>query len=589
MSNTTNNSLNLQEILNLICMKTGSSPKPAGKNNFIRCSAHPDKAPSLSVSQGDDGKILFYCHAGCTTEAICESIGISMTALFPKKQNTFKPAVQIKRTEYHYRDEQGKLLYSKIRVEPGKNGQSKSFFCERLDANGKLVHDLDGCRKVLYRLLEVLKGIAEQKTIFLVEGEKDADNLAKHGLVATTALQSIRWDKEFTEVLRSADVVILYDQDRTGVKRRDMLCRELFGQVRRLRVINLPGLDFKESHGEDISDWLKKEGNTFLKFLEIVEATLDCIPPALDSQSTIIDSKAKSISLEDFLALNLPPREMLLAPFLPTQGLALLYAKRGVGKTHIALGIAYTVASGSSFLKWHAPVQKKVLYIDGEMPAISMQERLRKIENANDMKVEPGFLHIITPDLYPGILPDLSTYDGRAEIEEIVELFDLIIIDNISSLFRSSIENEAESWQPAQDWALQLRRRGKSVLFVHHAGKSGQQRGSSKKEDILDTVISLKQAEEYDPEEGASFEIHFEKARHFFGNEAAPFYVRLLENEGFSRWEISLSAKDKEILEIAELMNQGLTIQEIAQETNLSKSQVETRMKKAKLAGLVKR
>jgi hypothetical protein len=77
--------------------------------------------------------------------------------------------------------------------------------------------------------------------------------------------------------------------------------------------------------------------------------------------------------------------------------------------------------------------------------------------------------------------------------------FDLIVLDNLSTLVRSGRENESESWLPVQEWALQLRKRGKSILFVHHAGKTGQQRGTSKKEDVLDTVISLKRPKDYSP------------------------------------------------------------------------------------------
>ena len=369
-----------------------------------------------------------------------------------------------------------------------------------------------------------MKAIEKNQPIFLVEGEKDADNLIQHFIPATTAAFSSEWKDEYTETLANTDVVLLFDYDKAGFNRRDLICKKLFGRVKRLRVVDLPGLEYRESHGEDITDWLNKAGNTISRFLEIAKNAPDYVATISEpTQDAPQIGSIKTISLEDFLALELPPRKMLLAPFLPKQGLVLLYAKRGVGKTHIALGAAYAVASGGRFLKWHAPIPQKVLYIDGEMPANSMQERLRKLDNANNKKVELRFLHIITPDLYEGAIPDLSTKEGRAQIEEIVERFDLIIIDNISSLFRSGIENEAESWQPAQDWALQLRRKGKSVLFVHHAGKSGGQRGSSKKEDILDAVINLKQREEYDPEEGACFEIHFEKARHFFGNDAAPF------------------------------------------------------------------
>ena len=65
----------------------------------------------------------------------------------------------------------------------------------------------------------------------------------------------------------------------------------------------------------------------------------------------------------------------------------------------------------------------------------------------------------------------------------------------------------------------------KSILFVHHAGKRGQQRGTSKKEDILDVVIVLKQPQGYSTDQGACFEINYEKTRHFAGSDAAPFKV----------------------------------------------------------------
>ena len=81
-------------------------------------------------------------------------------------------------------------------------------------------------------------------------------------------------------------------------------------------------------------------------------------------------------SASDFLAMEFPPRRMLLAPWLPMGGLAMLFAPRGVGKTHIALEVAYAVATASSFLRWHAPEPHPVLIIDGEMPAGTLQERL---------------------------------------------------------------------------------------------------------------------------------------------------------------------------------------------------------------------
>ena len=88
-------------------------------------------------------------------------------------------------------------------------------------------------------------------------------------------------------------------------------------------------------------------------------------------------------TLVSFLSLVIPPREMVLDPILPKQGLAMLHSWRGIGKTHCALGIGYAVASGGGFLRWKAPSPRKVLYIDGEMPAVAMQERLAAVVNGS--------------------------------------------------------------------------------------------------------------------------------------------------------------------------------------------------------------
>ena len=82
------------------------------------------------------------------------------------------------------------------------------------------------------------------------------------------------------------------------------------------------------------------------------------------------------------------------------------------------------------------------------------------------------------------------------------------------------MENEAESWLPMQQWLLKLRRKGKAVLFVHHGNKSGKQRGTSRREDILDVVIKLQHPPNYTAESGAEFEVHLEKARGVYGDDA---------------------------------------------------------------------
>lgn len=587
--------LSLQEVVSLIEAKTGIHARQSGQGYTLRCPAHNDRNPSLSVSIGSDQTILMKCFRGCSFEAICSSLGLNPSALFPPTTYGNKSIPQ-KRIEYPYRNEQGIVLYWKVRIEEGFGDSSKRFFCERRDLNGQIIKNLNGCTKILYRLPELLQAIQEGLIIFLVEGEKDVETLFGKGLIASTTHATSFWCNEFTTILKDANVVILYDMDETGIKRRDMLCTILVGKVKKLRVVDLPGLEYSQSHGKDVSDWLAN-GNTISQLLDLVDKAPDHVASPLPNSNNIQQvqpSKICVVSMEELLNKPIPPREMLLSPFLPTQGLVMLYAIRGVGKTHAALGIAYAVASGSRFLKWEAPLARKVLYIDGEMPAFVMQERLRKIYEVSSVKPPaPDYFRLVTPDLQADVVPDLSIEAGRKRINEIINDSDLIIVDNVSTLFRCGNENEAESWQDAQAWALGQRKQGKSVLFVHHAGKTGNQRGTSKREDILDSVIKLERPNNYSPEQGAYFEVHFEKARGFIGEDAASFTAHLKEQEdGTWKWEVdglmeSGNGMDEEVLQVSELKKQGLTIAEIKRKTNLTKSQIETRITKAKKQRLI--
>ena len=94
-----------------------------------------------------------------------------------------------------------------------------------------------------------------------------------------------------------------------------------------------------------------------------------------DSSELLLDT----ICARKFARLKLPPRAMLLEPILPERGLAMLFAGRGIGKTHVALGIAYAVVAGGEFLRWRADEPRNVLYVDGEMPQQALQERLLAI------------------------------------------------------------------------------------------------------------------------------------------------------------------------------------------------------------------
>ena len=114
-------------------------------------------------------------------------------------------------------------------------------------------------------------------------------------------------------------------------------------------------------------------------------------------------------------------------------------------------------------------------------------------------------------------MPNLATTAGQQALAELIEWADVLILDNLACLARSGDENERRPWLVLQDWLLRLRVENKVVLLVHHAGKSGDQRGTSAREDVLDTVIKLSRPGDYREEDGLRVQRRFTKARGFHG------------------------------------------------------------------------
>ncbi|MCC6777693.1 MAG: helix-turn-helix domain-containing protein [Hyphomicrobiales bacterium] len=133
-----------------------------------------------------------------------------------------------------------------------------------------------------------------------------------------------------------------------------------------------------------------------------------------------------------------------------------------------------------------------------------------------------------------------------------------------------------------QHWLLRLRRRGVSTLVVHHAGKDGEQRGTTRREDMLDTTINLAHPVDYVASQGARFEVHVEKRRGLLGVQARPFEARLATRDGKACWSVQ-ELEDVAGPQVADLLNAGFSLRDIAQETGLSKSTVH-RMKMLMLA-----
>lgn len=288
----------------------------------------------------------------------------------------------------------------------------------------------------------------------------------------------------------------------------------------------------------------------------------------------------KPLTAAQFLALELPPRELILAPWLASKGLAMIFAKTGVGKTQLGVELAYAVAGGFNVLGWQAPKARRVLYVDGEMPAQAMQERLANVARRYDAAPPPENLSFLSADLIELGIPDLATEEGQSALLAALGDAEVIVLDNLSTLFRSGKENEAESWANVQPFLLELRRQGRAVVLIHHAGKGGDQRGTSKRLDVLDTVIRLERPDDYDAGQGARFIVSFDKSRGFYGQDAEPFEA-WLDGDHWKRQSVR-DAKDEEILA---LLDEGLSQRKIAREIGLDVSNVSRRVASLKAQG----
>lgn len=328
----------------------------------------------------------------------------------------------------------------------------------------------------------------------------------------------------------------------------------------------------------------------------ITTAEYETKAACLDKSAVIISAPyaqppAKYVPLEalDVHALALKEfkfREVILDPWLHSQDLCMVFAARGIGKTHFAIAVAYAVATGGTFAKWSAPKPRKVLYLDGELPGGVMQQRL--LMHCPDVEPESGYLRIFTPDLLPEgqLMPDLATLEGQLSIDDMILDAEVVIVDNLSAWARSGRENEAESWGPIADWMLSLRRRGIAVILVHHAGKGGQQRGTSKREDLLDAVIGLTRPADYEPSQGAVFVSEFTKARNLMGSDAESLELKLGGTEDQATWTwctVESSTYDR----VVALAKEGLKPGEICVELEVNKSTVSRHLRKARELGHV--
>lgn len=217
-----------------------------GRGTAWQCPAHEDRAPSLSVGHRKDGNgVVLNCHAGCAAEDIVSALGLTMADLFDEPlEKRERPQVV---AEYAYCDRHGEILKYVRRIEPGYNGERKTFRQFRPDGKP----GTKGIPNVLYQLPEVIAEAQAGGTVLVVEGEKDVESLRAIGCVATCNIGGAgKWASSYTRFLEGAgEVVVIADRDEPGRNHAVTVAESL-------AHADIPHRVLEPATGKDVTDHL---------------------------------------------------------------------------------------------------------------------------------------------------------------------------------------------------------------------------------------------------------------------------------------------------------------------------------------------
>jgi hypothetical protein len=219
--------------------------KPTGKDKWTSdcpCSGHSTPEGHLSIA--DTGiKALVTCFNTHSYADICRTLGFDTLTYSSQTKQPYLNEV----CAYDYRDFNGTLLYQIVRYIP------KTFKIRRPDGNRGWLWGLGDVKPVLYHLPDILTAKIHSETIFVCEGEKDANNCFIYfGSPGTTCpFGAGKWQPRYSEVLRGCKVIVVPDNDEAGQIHATQVCASLNGKVKSLKVWHVP------QPYKDVSEWLE--------------------------------------------------------------------------------------------------------------------------------------------------------------------------------------------------------------------------------------------------------------------------------------------------------------------------------------------
>ena len=198
--------------------QAGSKIERSGAGYKAQCPVHDDEHPSLGITQGAKGARVRCWSQQCPQDQVLAALGLTRDDLLdqpgddgqPAEEWTPKgPAVGV----YDYTDEGGNLLFQVLRTADKQFPQRRPDPSTRSGWRWKV----KGVRQVPYRLPLVIQAVAEHRTVWLAEGEKDVHALEAAGVVASCNPGGAgKWKTDYEQYFAGADIRLVADKDAPG-------------------------------------------------------------------------------------------------------------------------------------------------------------------------------------------------------------------------------------------------------------------------------------------------------------------------------------------------------------------------------------
>jgi archaellum biogenesis ATPase FlaH len=387
---------------------------------------------------------------------------------------------------YAYRDEDGRLLYQKLRF-PGKQ-----FLQRQPDGKGSWINNLKGIEQVPYRLPELVNATLTDRNLFVVltEGEKDCDNVRELHFAAVSSFKD--WRPAFNEYIKGRVVYLLADKDESGLRMANEAAAIIEEAAACVKVVDLfPEIEIAVSGGFDVTDWIRnirKHGGNSQHgpagdLMSAMQNSPDWTPPKAvppkKEIASLIDApffkrKTGTQWLDD--ALERPPSRMLFGEFWHEGELCILFADTNTGKSILGVQICQSIASGEAIGDFRLETgPQKVVYFDFEL---SERQFLTRYALTDDGKFHDRFAfhkNLERVEIDPqGVIPEGIPFEEflylRFQQEVMESGAKVIVVDNITFL-----RAETERAKDALPLMKQMKRLkeacGLAILVMAHTPK----------------------------------------------------------------------------------------------------------------------